>query len=285
MVVQISEIRIKLSDLFDIRITSQLFNNILSNYIIDPDSPFDYEVNISDLPLYVKDIKKFKIFQNTLYYENQDFSCFKNSTMESLIDWLDHRMYLSFNPGAENLDRLYLEQLKLLISLLTVKKGGIPLHCSAVSHKKIGGILFTGRSGAGKTTSAELMSRSCTVFNDEFNTLIPRNNTWYIHSTPFTNPYIFPTFPHNIAPLSVLFFLVQDTKNIVIPISFKRAYSALLENTYTFLTTTITETIMDNIALLVRSVPSFLLHFTISETFESTILNQEYLFHACNKTE
>ncbi len=282
MVVQISEIRIKLSDPIDTRITSRLFNDILSNYMINSESYFDYEVIISNLPSYVKDIKNLKKIRNTHYYENQDFSYFKNSTMESAIDWVQQRMYLSFNSTAENLDRLYIEQLKLLVSLLIVKKGGIPLHCSAVSHEKMGGIIFTGRSGAGKTTAAELLSRSSTVFNDEFNTLIPSGKRWYVHSTPFTNPYTFPTSPHNIAPLSVIFVLAQDAENKIIPIPFKRAYTALLENTYTILTTTTSEAIMENVESLVRSVPSFLLHFTISETLESTILHTEYLFNACN---
>ncbi|HEX2957163.1 MAG TPA: hypothetical protein VHO70_10030 [Chitinispirillaceae bacterium] len=199
MVVQISEIRIKLPDAIDVRITTRLFNHILYNYMIDPKSSFDYEIIVSNQPSDFKDIKNFKKFHSTLYYENQDISCFKNSTMESVIDWIHHRMFISFNSNAENLDRLFLEQLKLLVSLLIVKKGGIPLHCSAVSHEKMGGIVFTGRSGAGKTTAAELLSHSCTVFNDEYNTLIPRNGTWYIHSTPFTNPYTFPTYPLNIA--------------------------------------------------------------------------------------
>jgi hypothetical protein len=285
MIVQISEIRIKLSEPIDFRITSRLFNDILANYIIDPESSFDFEVIISNQPSYSRNFCTLKKFHNTLYHENQDFSCFKNSTMQSTIDWVHHHMYLTFNSTAENLDRLYLEQLKLLISLLTVKRGGIPLHCSAVSHEKMGGIIFTGRSGAGKTTAAELLSRSCTVFNDEFNTLIPNGNKWSVHSTPFTNPYTFPTFPHNVAPLNMIFFLIQDSENKVIPVSFKRAYTALLENTYTLLTTTTTEAIMDNLESLVRSVPSFLLHFAISQTFENTILNPEHLFHACNKAE
>lgn len=282
MIVQISEIRIKLSDPIDIRITSRLFNDILANYIVDPESTFDFEVSISNQHSYSGDFRTLKKFHKTLYHEDQDFSYFINSTMQSTIDWVHHHMYLSFNSSAENLDRLYLEQLKLLISLLTVRKGGIPLHCSAVSHEKMGGIIFTGRSGAGKTTAAELLSRSCTVFNDEFNTLIPTDKRWYVYSSPFTNPYTFPTFSHNIAPLNAIFFLIQDTENKVIPVSFKKAYTALLENTYTIQTTATTEAIMNNLESLVRSVPSFLLHFTISQTFENTILNPEHLFHACN---
>jgi hypothetical protein len=75
--------------------------------------------------------------------------------------------------------------LRVLYSLLILKKNGVLLHASAVTRKGRAWI-FTGRSGAGKTTIARL-AHPAPVLNDEIVALVPGNRgaVPQVFGTPF----------------------------------------------------------------------------------------------------
>lgn len=274
MVLLISDIRIKIPDTLDSSVSTRLFQQMLKNYYAEDQSGADFEIIVSDLPKKAKIIGPLETFRDTLFYEDHKIAYFKTAQMISQIEWSKRCMHVWFE-GQDLHDRLFLEQIKHLLSFLVIRKGGIPCHCSAVAHELWGGMIFTGCSGAGKSTAAEMLSRSCRVFNDECNVIIQNGNDWYVYATPFTNPFTFPTSSSHSAPLRKIFSLKQSHENRISPLSFNRKFTVLLESAYTFPTKINTDILMKNIEYLITTVPVVSLHFSISETFEKMVLSPE----------
>ena len=115
---------------------------------------------------------------------------FVTDEMQSVIDWKCNEMQavVPFTANDESNDDLMfkvLVQLRVLVSFLTVKRGGLPLHSSGVFKKDA--LVFFGHSGIGKTTIAGLMRAiNWSLLNDEYNLLIPWGDSYRIFSTPFT---------------------------------------------------------------------------------------------------
>lgn len=86
---------------------------------------------------------------------------------------------------SEPVEWILLSHIRLLISLVTVERGGVPLHCSSL-RKDDRCVAFTGPSGSGKTTVSRLLMPSWELLNDEFNIVLPRSDGWWVMSTPFT---------------------------------------------------------------------------------------------------
>jgi hypothetical protein len=70
--------------------------------------------------------------------------------------------------------------------------------------------VFFGHSGAGKSTVARL-SAPDEVLNDDLVGLLPCEDAWMIHATPFWNPT--QARPNRLSgPLAGIYRLVQDTR-------------------------------------------------------------------------
>jgi hypothetical protein len=65
-------------------------------------------------------------------------------------------------------------------------QGGLLVHSAGIARDECG-FLFSGHSGAGKTTVCRL-SEEFTVLNDDLVILTPTESGWQISTTPFTNP-------------------------------------------------------------------------------------------------
>ena len=85
--------------------------------------------------------------------------------------------------------------------------GGLMLHAAGIVRNQLG-YIFTGYSGAGKTTVCRL-SEGYTVLNDDMLILSLTESGWQISATPFTNPtQVRPG--SGSAPLHKILYLVQD---------------------------------------------------------------------------
>jgi len=82
---------------------------------------------------------------------------------------------------------VFIEQfLRVVTAIQVFKKGGLFVH-SAGLIKNGKGYLFSGYSGAGKTTICRI-SQDCQVLNDDLVILYPGEQKWTISATPFSNP-------------------------------------------------------------------------------------------------
>jgi hypothetical protein len=118
--------------------------------------------------------------------------------------------------------------LRILHTLLLAREGGFLLHAaSAVRNGRA--FLFTGPSGAGKTTIARLSPPDATLFTDEISYVRRKEDQYCAFGTPFTGELA--RLGENLsAPIAGVYLLAKGPENKVEPLSPTAAACALLEN-------------------------------------------------------
>lgn len=210
------------------------------------------------------------------YWENREVFAFQTQTVRSLINWPAGTMHLAFVRRDESVeyDRMLFEQMKLLVSLLTLERGGLPLHCSAVAGDQDTGLVFVGPSGAGKTTIGMLLflDKTWRLLNDEFNILLPQGEEYEIVSTPLTHPNKFRYCTAGRATVKNLYVLEKSTEERTEDLDRRTRYFSLLSNTYSFPTSArFGQLLMENAEKTADKVPIERLYFTNSRTVARSI--------------
>jgi hypothetical protein len=128
------------------------------------------------------------------------------------------------NANPYSLDSL----LRILHSLILAERGGFLLHAASAI---CGGsaYLFSGVSGAGKTTMTRLAPADVTLLTDEISYLRPDNNGFSAFGTPFAGE-LARSGENCSAPVSALFFLEKGPENRVAELSSAEAVRRLMRN-------------------------------------------------------
>jgi hypothetical protein len=118
--------------------------------------------------------------------------------------------------------------LRILHSLIIAERGGFLLHAaSAICDGRA--FLFSGVSGAGKTTMTRLAPSDVTLLTDEISYLRPDGNGYSAFGTPFAGELARPG-ENCAAAVSALFFLEQGPENRIDEISPGEAVRRLMRN-------------------------------------------------------
>jgi len=118
--------------------------------------------------------------------------------------------------------------LRILHSLILAERGGFLLHAaSAISDGRA--CLFSGVSGAGKTTMTRLAPPDITLLTDEISYLRPNAGGYSAFGTPFAGELARAGENCN-APVSALFFLEKGPENRVHELSSAEAVRRLMRN-------------------------------------------------------
>jgi len=118
--------------------------------------------------------------------------------------------------------------LRIAHSLVLAEEGGFLLHAaSAVRHGL--SFIFTGVSGAGKTTISRLAPSDVAVLTDEISYIRRRPSGYHAYGTPFAGELA--RVGENLsAPFGAVYFLEKGPVNAIKPIDDRRAARALLRN-------------------------------------------------------
>jgi len=118
--------------------------------------------------------------------------------------------------------------LRIVHTLVLARQGGFLLHsASAVRNGKA--LLFSGVSGAGKTTIARLAPPDATLLTDEISYVRKLDPGYVAFGTPFTGELA--KLGENIsAPIAALYLLAQGAENRIDPIAPGEAARSLLAN-------------------------------------------------------
>ena len=118
--------------------------------------------------------------------------------------------------------------LRILHSLILADRGGFLLHAaSGVVDGRA--YLFSGVSGAGKTTMTRLAPPDVTLLTDEISYLRPAPGGYSAFGTPFAGELARPG-ENCSAPVSALFFLEQGPENRIDELSSAEALHRLMRN-------------------------------------------------------
>ncbi|MFH1074492.1 MAG: hypothetical protein V1752_05325 [Candidatus Firestonebacteria bacterium] len=121
---------------------------------------------------------------------------------------------------------------RLAYSSLLLKHNGFLLHASGVVSRGKG-YIFTGISGAGKTTIAEVSKRRGVVLSDEIVAVRKTGKSWKLFGTPFMG--LMKGGGKNKAIKNPkLLFLRQASKNALKTITIEKAWEKLLRNVILF---------------------------------------------------
>ena len=118
--------------------------------------------------------------------------------------------------------------LRILHSLVLTDRGGFLLHAaSAVCDRQA--YLFSGVSGAGKTTMTRLAPESVTLLTDEISYVRPSPVGYSAHGTPFAGE-LARVGENTVAPVFALFFLEKGPENRVDELPPAEAVRRLMRN-------------------------------------------------------
>jgi hypothetical protein len=152
-------------------------------------------------------------------------------------DWLLARgdFHARWNPETghgivrQNLNPYSLDSvLRIVHSLILATRGGFLLHAaSAICDGHA--YLFSGVSGAGKTTLTRLAPRDVTLLTDEISYVRPGDDGYCAFGTPFAGELARPG-ENCSAPISTLFFLEKGPSNRIDEMSSAEAMRRLMRN-------------------------------------------------------
>jgi hypothetical protein len=118
--------------------------------------------------------------------------------------------------------------LRIVHSLILARRGGFLVHAaSAIRDGKA--FLFSGISGAGKTTISRLAPPDATLLTDEISYVRRQGNRYLACGTPFAGE-LARVGENQSAPLSVLFLLEKGFENRIEPVGATEAVQRLLRN-------------------------------------------------------
>jgi hypothetical protein len=118
--------------------------------------------------------------------------------------------------------------LRILHSLLLAREGGFLLHAaSAIRNRRA--FLFSGVSGAGKTTISSLAPTDATLLTDEISYVRKTTQGYEACGTPFAGE-LARVGENCSAPLATAFLLAQGPKNKIEPVGTAEAVRAILRN-------------------------------------------------------
>jgi hypothetical protein len=131
---------------------------------------------------------------------------------------------VSQNANPYSLDSV----MRILHSLILAQRGGFLLHAaSAVCNGRA--YLFSGVSGAGKTTMTRLAPSGVTLLTDEISYIRPSANGYAAFGTPFAGELARPGENCN-ASISAVFFLEQGPANRIDDLPSSEAVQRLMRN-------------------------------------------------------
>jgi len=117
---------------------------------------------------------------------------------------------------------------RILHSLLLARQGGFLLHSGSVIRNGRA-FIFSGVSGAGKTTITRMAPQDATLLTDEISYVRPVGDGYRAYGTPFAGDLGIPG-TNVSAPVKALYMLSKGPQNVIEPIRKLEAATALMRN-------------------------------------------------------
>jgi len=223
-----------------------------SGFIVSTPSRRPFELTVSVAPGQVSSVEDVQVSRHgTVWrFERGDFSA----------EWSPESGNGSIRQARMNpysIDAV----LRILHSVLLAPEGGLLLHAaSAIRHGRA--YVFSGVSGAGKTTISRLAPPDATLLTDEISYIRPAGDSYRAFGTPFTGE-LAKVGENAAAPLDTVFLLSHGPENRLTPLAATDAARALLRNVLFFAQDPeLVQMVFQSVCQLVARVPVRSLAFT-----------------------
>jgi hypothetical protein len=269
MWLNIAKFSIEIDDNLLCRKSSDYLQNFAEISSISSTQQQSFRVSLSDDDRTIPDVLLTERLESSLYSESPDNILIKDEFSCLEINFKLQRMFIKPQNSRylEELD--ILTDLKVLLSFLAIEHGGLLLHSSAV-HNGEEALLFMGKSGAGKSTIAQILSSEWDICNDEFNLLLPEGNTFILYPSPFGTYKEIPGNRRKCYKPIHIFSICKSTENSIFPISRKQSIMELFKNICTFPSTdSYSQKLITNVHSVVEALPIELLLFSKNESLIS----------------
>ncbi len=164
--------------------------------------------------------------------------------------------------------------LRTLLSVVIVEKGGLAIHSSCLRQKDRA-YIFSGQSGAGKSTVVKLTDEPV-LYSDEI-TLVRKNASgdFILHHSPFRSEFFTPYAPP-VGNIAGLFLLKQDSRVFIEHLPKTNALLQLLANIFFPVTgnNPMAEKVFSLCCDFLNQVPAAELHFKKDNTFWRSIYDE-----------
>ena len=125
-----------------------------------------------------------------------------------------------------SINLIYIEHfIRVVTAIRIFNLGGLLVHAAGLERNGQG-FLFTGHSGAGKTTVCRV-STDCHILNDDMVILCSGSSGWMMSATPFWNPTQVPPGSGSV-PLHMILHLKQAKQHKIEEVPLSRAIADLL---------------------------------------------------------
>ncbi|MCM1131743.1 MAG: hypothetical protein NC310_07730 [Roseburia sp.] len=220
MTIQIAHINISIDFKFETE-----FRGLLS-YQTNEQASYFIKSHMDNIPIIKGKPTRRTEFYDLYEMDNKIIQIQKsNAQIIGAIVYQNHNMDLYLQK--KDFPTEYLLSQYALLYILNQKKNALFIHASSiVYHSK--GILFSAKSGTGKSTHAKLWRTytDAQPINDDKNIIVFENNQLFLYSNPWSGKH---QIHQNInAPLSAIIFLYQSKTNEIRQIEPREAMRLLL---------------------------------------------------------
>lgn len=198
-------------------------------------------------------------------YSGQDKSCILKFSLTNR-DW---DLFLDFN--GDSTDPLDYPLDSLILYYLTVINSDIMVHASGINHAGRG-YIFSGVSGKGKTTMAELWNNSgATVIHDDRIIIRKTTGQFRMYNTP-----VYRDEKPSDCPVSKIFLIGHGSENKLIPVKSAEAVSLFISNCIQHnWNPEMIARLMGSVSIMCSVIPVFRLEFRPDRSIVDFILGYE----------
>jgi hypothetical protein len=191
----------------------QRYNGFV-NPLASPEYEFEIELNPPSRPS----------DEDARVWKRDDVWFFERGDFHAEWDSRSRRGWVRQAPNPYAIDTV----LRIAHSLVLAEEGGFLLH-AASAIRSGQAFIFTGISGAGKTTISRLAPSNVAVLTDEISYIRRRRDGYRAYGTPFAGELA--RVGENLsAPFGALYFLEKGPTNRIEPVDDRAAGRALLRN-------------------------------------------------------
>jgi hypothetical protein len=264
---------------------SQKVNTFLNapHATLEPISGQQFELSIGRVPLrlHVSDERLFfeaeKRYHAFATSQNEPFAIYLNNSFSA--NGASPAFAYNFDPHKATLRAFKTESqfvgannpytldclLRILLTWMLLPRAGFLLHAATVIRDGRA-YLFTGKSGAGKSTVASLAPEG-SVLTDELSLVRREDGVWQAYGTPFWGEFRAGD-SNTSAPIAGIFRLVQAAENHVIPLRPVEFLRAMIGNVLFFSRQPAdSQRLLNIISQAAQELPGYILEFRKDRTF------------------